>query len=116
MRYFIIGCGYLGHRVADRWKAAGHDVWALTRSAIKAEALRADGITPVVGDVTNVASLGDLPVADVVLYAVAYDRASGDRRGAVVGGIDNVLLALRNKAKHLVFVSTTSVYGQSNGE
>lgn len=116
MRCLIIGCGYLGRRVADRWKAAGHDVSALTRSASKAEALRADRITPVVGDVTDGASLADLPRSDVVLYAVGYDRASGDRRSAVVGGIENVLSALRGKTERLVFVSTTSVYGQSSGE
>ncbi len=116
MKCLIIGCGYLGQRVADRWKAAGHDVSALTRSAAKAEALRENGITPVVGDVTDCASLTGLPHADVVLYAVGYDPASGDRQNVVVGGIDNALQALWGKTEKLVFVSTTSVYGQSSGE
>src|SRR5580692_6138251 len=28
----IIGCGYLGAHVAERWLAAGHEVWGVTRS------------------------------------------------------------------------------------
>ena len=32
----IIGCGYLGTRVAQRWLTAGHAVWAVTRSEHRA--------------------------------------------------------------------------------
>lgn len=116
MKALILGCGYLGGRVAKRWLAAGHEVAALTRSAARAEQLRQQGIIPCLGDVTDAASLADLPPADVVLYAIGYDRSSGDRRTVVVDGLNNTLEALRSRADHLVFISTTSVYGQSDGE
>ncbi len=116
MRALVVGCGYLGRRIAERWCAAGHEVTALTRSSANAESLKDAGVTPVLGDVTSAASLTSLPTVDLVLYAVGYDRSSGDRRAVVVGGLQNVFRNLRGKAAHVVFISTTSVYGQQNGE
>jgi nucleoside-diphosphate-sugar epimerase len=117
MKALVFGCGYLGRRVAARWMAQGHEVAALTRSPGKAEELRAAGIGAVLGDVTDRGSLEGLPAADVVLYSVGYDRAAGrDRRRVVVEGLRNALDALAGTTEWLVFVSTTSVYGQSSGE
>ncbi len=47
--------------------AAGHEVVAVTRSAERAEALRAAGIVPLVADVADRASLSRLPPAGVAL-------------------------------------------------
>jgi len=117
MRALVFGCGYLGRRVAARWLAAGHEVVAVTRSAARAEGLRAAGIAPFLGDVTDRSSLGGLPTADVALYAVGYDRAGGrDRRTVVTDGVRNALDATAGRVGRVAFVSTTSVYGQRNGE
>lgn len=117
MKALILGCGYLGRWVAARWLAEGHAVTALTRSPGKAEELRAAGVVPVLGDVTDRASLAGLPAADAALYAVGYDRAGGrDRRAVVVEGLRNALDALTGKTDQVVFISTTSVYAQSDGE
>src|SRR5690606_22912831 len=117
MKAFVLGCGYLGYRVARRWIDCGHHVAALTRSTTKAAELRSSRIDPLVGDITDAASLDELPPADVVLYSVAYDRNSEtDRHAVLIGGLRNALNALRKKCDRLIFVSTTSVYGQSNGE
>ena len=117
MKALIFGCGYLGRCVASRWLAKGHAVSAITRSPAKADELRAAGISPLPGDVTDADSLRSLPAAGVVLYAVGYDRASGiDRRTVVVEGLRNALAALEGKCDRVLFVSTTSVYGQSDGE
>jgi nucleoside-diphosphate-sugar epimerase len=110
--YLILGCGYLGRVVARRWLAAGHRVAALTRS--RADELRALGIEPVLGDVTDPALR--LPAADTVLYAVGLDRSSGlSMRAVYVGGLANVLPALPD-VRRFVYVSSTSVYGQTGGE
>jgi nucleoside-diphosphate-sugar epimerase len=116
MNCLIIGCGYLGSRVADRWLAFGHDVTALTRSPEKAKRLGERGIVPIVADVTDGVSLRNLPAADVLLYAVAYDSSSGDRRTVTLGGLHNVVAAVAGKCARIVFISTSSVYGQSAGE
>jgi nucleoside-diphosphate-sugar epimerase len=116
MKALVFGCGYLGSRVAERWLAEGHSVCAVTRSEPNAKTLGEMGISPLLADVTVASSLASLPSADVVLYAVGYDRTSGERRSVVVDGLRNALESLRGKAERLVFISTTSVYGHSHGE
>jgi nucleoside-diphosphate-sugar epimerase len=110
--HLILGCGYLGRVVARRWLAAGHRVAALTRS--RTADLRALGVEPIVGDVTDPASL-QLPPVDTVLYAIGLDRSAGKgMREVYVGGLTNVLNVLPAPRRFL-YVSSTSVYGQSDG-
>jgi nucleoside-diphosphate-sugar epimerase len=109
--HLILGCGYLGRVVARRWLAAGHSVAALTRS--RSDQLRALGIEPVLGDVTDPKL--QLPAADVVLHAVGLDRSAGkSMRDVYVGGLANVLNSLP-PVKRFVYVSSTSVYAQADG-
>ncbi|QDU21665.1 NAD-dependent epimerase/dehydratase family protein [Urbifossiella limnaea] len=109
----VVGCGYLGRRVAARWVAAGRRVAAVTRR--NTAELRALGVEPVIADVTDPASLTAVPRAAVVLYAVGMDRAAGHTmRDVYVGGLRNVLAALP-AASRFVYVSSTSVYGQTDG-
>src|SRR5947209_6480594 len=75
MAKLIIGCGYLGKRVAALWRRRGHHVRALTRG--RAEELCGLGIEPVVGDVRELLDVLALEPADTVLYAVAPDRRAG---------------------------------------
>lgn len=114
MDKLIIGCGYLGRRVAARWLAEGHTVHALTRG--RAEELRTLGVCPVVGDVLQAM---DLPRAETVLYAAAPDRR-GEQGPADVWltGLGRVLAVVRAwpNPPHFLFVSSTSVYGQTDGE
>lgn len=110
----VIGCGYLGRPAAALWRAGGSTVAALTRR--NADALRAVGLEPVLGDVTEPSSLSALPTAETVLYAVGLDRAAGkSMRDVYVRGLENVLRALPRTGR-FVYVSSTSVYGQTNGE
>jgi nucleoside-diphosphate-sugar epimerase len=110
--HLIIGCGYLGRVVARRWVAAGHRVAALTRS--RTDELRELGVEPILGDVTDAASLR-LPPADTVLYAVGLDRSAGKgMREVYDGGLANVLDALP-APRRFIYVSSTSVYSQTDG-
>lgn len=115
-RRLIVGCGYVGRRVARTWRDAGDTVFAMTRSPARAEEFRALGWQPVVADVTEPASLGSLPRVDLVLHAVGYDRSSGpSQRDVYVDGLRSVLEALPMPMPRVVHVSSTSVYGQSDG-
>src|SRR5687768_13409339 len=74
----IVGCGYLGGRVARLWREAGEQIWVLTRSADKALRLGREGFSTVVADLN---SIRDLPPSlfpaqgfSTVLYSVGYDR------------------------------------------
>lgn len=116
MHAVIVGCGYLGRRAAQNWLAAGHRVTALTRSVSTAATLRDLGIAPVVGDVLDPATIAALPAADVLLIALTHDPASGvSKRALLVDGVANLASALHTRVGHVVYISSTSVYGQSDG-
>ena len=92
MDKLIVGCGYLGRRVARAWLAEGDRVFALTRSPANAVELQGMGITPVIGDICHPDSLTELPAVHTVLFAVGYDRSSGkSQREVYVDGLKSVL-------------------------
>jgi nucleoside-diphosphate-sugar epimerase len=116
-RALIIGCGYLGRRVAALWRSQGHQVSALTRSPDRADVFRNLGLDPIVGDVLERGTLHALPAADVVLYAVGHDRSQAvSKRDVYLNGLRNTLLELAPRIKRFLYVSSTSVYGQNAGE
>ena len=117
MQKLIVGCGYLGRRVAAAWRKVGHEVTALTRSTANAEELSRLGIRPVIGDVCEPATLAALPVVETVLFAVGFDRTSGRSQHEVyVNGLRNVLNQVASRCERLLYISSSSVYGQSTGE
>ena len=77
MSKLVIGCGYLGRRVAAAWLQAGHDVVALTRSLANAGKLSQLGIHPIVGDICEPATLVELPTVETVLFAVGFGFEQG---------------------------------------
>lgn len=110
----IVGCGYLGTRLACRWRDQGHVVHATTRG--RAEELRAMGLVPIVADVTDRAILPPLPAVETVVHCVGWDRAAGrTMRQVYVEGLANLLDVLPPPGR-FVFVSSVSVYGQTGGE
>jgi nucleoside-diphosphate-sugar epimerase len=116
MHGLIVGCGYLGRRVARLWLDAGHTVSVLTRSPETAEGFAAKGIQAVIGDVTQPESLTALPDADVLLFAVGHDRSAPlSQREVYVSGLQNTLAALCGRVRRVLYISSTSVYGQSDG-
>ena len=113
----IIGCGYLGFRVATLWQQQGQSVIALTRKPERSAWLAEHGITGIVGDVTQPETLSQLPKADIVLVAVGMDRSMySDVEMVYVGGLKSVLAKLPSRPKHLVYVSSTGVYGDFGGQ
>jgi nucleoside-diphosphate-sugar epimerase len=116
MTKLIFGCGYLGERVARRWREAGHEVIVVTRTRDRAEVFRRSGYDAIVADVTRLATLADLPAADTVLFAVGFDRiAGGSIEEVYAGGVRNVLAALPSDVGRFVYISTTGVYGDADG-
>lgn len=111
----IFGCGYLGRRVADVWRAGGDVVHAVTRSADRAAEWSSAGLEPIVADLCAPDTLTALPDVESVLYAVGYDRSSGrSREEVMIAGLQHVLD--RVQCRRFVFISSSSVYGQSAGE
>ena len=111
----LVGCGYLGTRVAQLWRERGFQVFATTRSAARAEELKRAGFEPIVLDIAEPIRLGSLPSARFVLFAVGFDRtARHTQKQVYVEGLRNVLSALPDQPERFVYVSSTGVYGQSD--
>ncbi|MEM7353776.1 MAG: SDR family oxidoreductase [Acidobacteriota bacterium] len=113
MRILIAGCGDVGTRLGLLLAADGHQVWGVRR---RPERLP-EGIQGLAADLTDRASLAALPQAlDQVYYTAAADRSTEEAyRQAYVDGLRNVLSAVGESPRRLVFVSSTSVYGQTDG-
>jgi nucleoside-diphosphate-sugar epimerase len=122
----VVGCGYLGARVARLWSAAGSRVIATTRHAARSAELQALGAIPAVIDVTAADPGWDRLFAEqgtpgTVLWCVGFDpRSSGTHRDVHVQGLGRLLDALAAARGHapvhrVVFTSSTGVWGDDGG-
>lgn len=114
----IIGCGDVGIRCAKILKEAGHQVTGVRRNV----AALPEWLDGQAADVTDLQSLGFLSQrsVDVVIYILAAAAFNeNDYRNAYVTGVENTVNALgdnRSKLKRFIFVSSTGVYHQNDGE
>jgi nucleoside-diphosphate-sugar epimerase len=106
----IVGCGYVGRRVAALYRSQGEPVTGVVRTAASAEQLAAAGIVPLQADLD-----GDfeLPAhAPRVLYLVAPpDEGTMDPR---IGRF--LEAAQRRGVRRIVYLGTTGVYGDCGGD
>jgi nucleoside-diphosphate-sugar epimerase len=120
MTKLIFGCGYVGERVAKRWRDTGHETIVVTRGTNRAAQFRREGFGAIVADVTQPKSLRDLANAETVLFSVGFDRSSQADEPTIeevyVGGVRNVLAALPPDVGRFIYISTTGVYGPASGE
>ncbi|WP_428389183.1 NAD-dependent epimerase/dehydratase family protein [Mucisphaera sp.] len=116
----IIGCGYLGRRLAARLRDAGHTVYATARTEAKARELARLGLHPCITNVTQPLTLTAIqPALDLPELAVAYlvppGRAHPGPETTVREGIANTARALRNTTiTRAILTSSTAVYGQTD--
>jgi nucleoside-diphosphate-sugar epimerase len=104
----IVGCGFVGKRLARVLVESGEDVVAVTRSGVSI-----DGVESTKRDVTD-PSL-ELPEADRVFYLVsAGGRDVGAYRAAYTEGLENTVEATPPDAD-LVYSSSTGVYETEDG-
>jgi nucleoside-diphosphate-sugar epimerase len=109
---FIIGCGYTGCRLAERWAERGVRVRALARGPIQAAEHMHPGIELFRGDLDVPASLPVDALAGTRLYYLAPPPDTGgvDARMAGFTG------TLTRPPEKVVLISTTGVYGDCGGE
>lgn len=116
MRRLIVGCGYLGGRLARSWREAGDTVYATTRGE-RADLLSRLGFRPLTLDVTDVPPMTTLPQVDTVVFAVGRDRRSGvTMRDIHETGLRAVLDALPPTSGRVIYISSSGVHGQDSGE
>jgi nucleoside-diphosphate-sugar epimerase len=116
MSRLIIGCGYLGKRVALHWQN-DQQLFVTTRSQERAAEFAAVGWQPLVGDITKPESLPTCPTdVRTVLIAVGFDRSNYESADQVyVQGLKNVLTWLPESLERIIYVSSTGVYSQADG-
>lgn len=110
----IVGCGYLGRRVARREREQGRRIVALVRSAGSVEQLAARGIEARRVDLDAVADLPALLTGGALIYYFAPPPSVGQsdpRIRRFLGAISGDALPSR-----IVLISTSGVYGDCRGE
>jgi len=112
----IAGCGDLGSALGQDLVARGYQVAGLRRSASPLPG----GIRTLQGDVTQAQTLerlAELRPAVLVYSVAAKTQSDDDYRAHYVEGLRNTLAALHGygNLRHVFFVSSTRVYGQSGG-
>lgn len=114
MNILIIGCGDIGRRVAALEIADGHVVHALARSDDSARTLSQFGLRPIRGDLDAPDTLAGLPSPDAIVYHFAPPPPSGHsdpRTHALLAALDTTAPPAR-----LVYISTSGVYGDCQGD
>lgn len=105
----------MGRRLAEYWSNRGEEVLVTTRSQRRAEEFHQCGWTPIVWDVTTVRA-NPLPDVDSIVFAVGFDRSSGQRINEVyVDGLKHAILAAPEGIHRFIYLSSTGVYGQIDG-
>lgn len=111
----IVGCGYVGKRLAKYWQSLGDDnVFVTTRSASRAHEFERAGFKPIVYDVTEENQV-KLPTVETLVFAVGFDRTTGHSVEEVyVEGLRRLLDA-NPQVQRFIYISSTGVYGQTDG-
>jgi nucleoside-diphosphate-sugar epimerase len=125
----IVGCGYLGLRVAKLARTAGWSVATTTRNQSRWESFSKQGFYPLKFDWNDSRDLATLSGTlesreiDRILIAVSYDRHSTiDRYVSQVDGLARLLQTVGGTAQRtskripdVCYISTTGVYHQTGG-
>ena len=123
-RLLIVGCGDVGQRVVRQLQAPGTAaprlrVLALTSSPDRVEGLRAQGITPLLGNLDNAATLRRLSGVATRVMHLAPPPGEGAGSDSWWRDPRTVALAralrLRSLPVSLVYASTSGVYGDCQG-
>ena len=116
MAKLVVGCGYVGRRLARSWRDAGNKVWVTTRSTIRSREFEQEGFSPIILDVTS-NDVAPLPQVDTVVFAVGFDRSQPHGIQQVyVDGLQRVVDRCPSSVQRFIYVSSTGVYGDAQGE
>jgi nucleoside-diphosphate-sugar epimerase len=114
----IIGCGFLGEAAADLFSAQGESVLGLVRTVESRSKLSGRAFETALCDVTSDTSVAALRPrlegVPLAIYAVSSGGGTAADYAAIYrDGLRRVLSSW--KPQRLIFVSSTSVYGQNDG-
>jgi nucleoside-diphosphate-sugar epimerase len=108
----IIGCGYVGQRLARRL-ADSFDLTAIVRTAASAATLERMGVRAVIMDLDRVRSAGRIPekLATAAMFYLAPPQNSGESDLR----LNRFLQLVTVPPAAFIYMSTTGVYGDTRG-
>lgn len=113
MRVLIAGCGDVGSVLAQRLLQSDHTVFGLKRNT----STLPDGVEAIASDLTQVSTLTNLPdnLDRLVYMPTPSQRTEESYSDIFVQGWQNLWNALPRPPTRSLLVSSTAVYGQSDG-
>jgi len=109
----IVGCGYIGRRIARLWRERGAGVTCLVRSPDSCAALAGEGYAASVVSLDDVSAIDLHDSADAILYYLVPPPGGGiaDTRAR------NFISSLQQgpPPAMIVYMSATSVYSETGG-
>ena len=113
MQTLIIGFGDIGHRVAQLELALGHSVTAFIRDKSKTGATSNFGVQPLLADLDQPDTLVQQPLQNSRIYYFAPPPATGTEDKRISSWLNSIGAS---KPAVIVYISTTGIYGNCNGE
>jgi len=113
MHVLIAGCGYVGGVLAVSLLQDGHVVYGLKRNT----STLPDGVLPIKADLTDPATLTNLPaeIDSLVFLPTPASRDQAGYEAIFIQGWENIWTGLKHTPARTVLVSSTAVFGESNG-
>jgi len=113
MRVLIAGCGDVGGVLAELLLAGGHAVYGLKRDSSSLP----EGVRGVQADLLQSETLKDLPgrIDTLVYMPTPGSRDRAGYQAIFLQGWKNLWSALDGEPERTLLVSSTAVYGESNG-
>jgi len=121
-KILLLGCGDLGRKLAVRLITAEHAVIAVKRNPLKSPLA---GLQVVLADITAEQSVKKIPTdVDIVVFVLspsqrnktAYQKLYGQAFLNVLSHFSHPPSSISGARPRCLLVSSTSVYGQDNGE
>lgn len=113
MRVLIAGCGDVGSLLAVALLREGHVVYGLKRDTSSLP----EGVKAIQADLTNPSTLKNLPegIDQLVFMPTPASRDQAGYEAIFIQGWKNVWAALKQAPIRTLLVSSTAVFGESNG-
>lgn len=112
-KIFIVGCGYIGERIARAYSATGDDVTCMVRSPEHGAQLQSAGFTTLISGLDDKSAIAPLDLTGRVLFYLVPPPGGGIIDSRARNFID---IALQSASPDkIVYMSATSVYGEIDG-
>lgn len=113
MHVLIAGCGDVGNSLAVSLLQSGHVVYGLKRDT----STLPEGVKAIRADLTDAESLTDLPedIDNLVFMPTPASRDQAAYESIFLDGWKNLWHSLKKPLRRTLLVSSTAVYGQSDG-